>query len=165
MFELGTEVWLSLANPVLYPAYQLVDAGVNMDPTNHIVRDVVWPHLHVVMLRVGWPAYMLLCTSETVSLMHGGRRMQSLYQGCFAQAARWGYELCCGCLWALLCSSEPTTKSFPIVHVVICVYYLWRPMQAKQGHPTLTDTMEEDILLTSFHIEDILLLCNNQTST
>ena len=63
-------------------------------------------------------------------------------KGGFAQAARWGYELCSSCLWALLCSSEPTTKSFPIVHVVICVYYLWQPMQAKQGHPTLTDTME-----------------------
>ena len=63
-------------------------------------------------------------------------------KGGFAQAARWGYELCSSCLWALLCSSDPTTKSFPIVHVVICLYYLWWPMQAKQGHPTLTDTME-----------------------
>ena len=38
------------------------------------------------------------------------------------------------CLWALLCTSVPTNMSFPLVNVVICVYYLWRPKQAKQSH-------------------------------
>ena len=125
--------------------YCLVTAALHLNYLSQVLY--AWLHIHLITKSWRYTSKGLLhrlTYAGTVPVIDGGKLGTDIAWGASLSrktVAVTGMVSCQvriwamlgDCLWALLCTSVPTNMSFPLVNVVICVYYLWRPKQAKQG--------------------------------